>query len=57
MEWAAACSEIDKPFSSHRAVARFRELHWLSYFDLGLTPQALCLHLLRRLSGFSCKAS
>jgi hypothetical protein len=42
MEWAAAYSEIDKPFSSHRAVARFRELHWLSYFDLGLTPQALC---------------
>ena len=51
MKWAAAQWHNCLPFRSHHAVARIRELRGLSCFDLGLTPQALCLRLLRRLSG------
>jgi hypothetical protein len=54
MKWAAAqLYKLLTPVCSRRAVARIRELRGRSYFDLGLTPQALCLRLLRRLF---CKA-
>ena len=49
MKWAAA--QIVSIFID-RSVARIRELKDYRALTLGLTPQALCLHLLRR---FLCK--
>src|SRR5215204_5425406 len=44
-------------FCCDRSVARIRGLQNLLCLDLGLTPQALCFRLLRRLrSHFLCKA-
>ena len=51
MKWAAAVRGNLLIFQRHLfSVARMRGLENCSCCDLGLTPQALCLRLLRRLS-------
>ena len=50
MKWALALLQFDFACIGlpHHAVARIRGPKTTDAFDLGLTPQALCLRLLRR---------
>jgi hypothetical protein len=56
MKWASAGGQKCLPFFDDRAVTRIRGLEISVVFYLGLTPQALCLRLLRRPKVILCKA-